>query len=132
MESTNPSHFYKIIRVIPVILFGGIIFYLSSLSQPYAVEPPKEIINYLNYFLHIVEFAIFSFLAFFGLYKRTHSLNIIIICFLYVFSDEIHQYFVPLRYFDFVDILLDIIGIIIGYLFYLLTIKIKHKFSNKK
>ncbi len=61
----NKYNYIDLIRIIPVILFAGYIFYLSSLSQPYEVEPPKGVRLFLNYILHIIEFAKLSFLAFF-------------------------------------------------------------------
>ncbi|MFX0083863.1 MAG: VanZ family protein [Candidatus Hodarchaeota archaeon] len=69
----------------------------------------------LNPLLHICEFGVLSFLIFFGLYPKVKSICLISLSILYAFLNEIHQYFVPYRYFDIYDIVLDIVGVIVGY-----------------
>jgi VanZ family protein len=49
---------------------------------------------------------------------------------LYAFLDEVHQYFVPDRYFDFYDIVFDIVGIILGYFAYFLSGLVKERFRR--
>ncbi|MBN1214039.1 MAG: VanZ family protein [Candidatus Lokiarchaeota archaeon] len=126
------SVYLDYLRMLPFIIYAILLIILSSLSQPYPIQPPKGVTFYLNYILHIIEFAGLSFFAFFGFFKRIKSLSILLFCVLFAISDEVHQFFVPNRFFDFFDILVDCIGIIIGYAFYLSILKIKKEIERKK
>lgn len=59
--------------------------------------------------------------------KSIKNPAVIIFCFLYACSDEIHQYFVPGRACMFTDVLLDTCGGLTGLLISLLIIKIMSK-----
>ncbi len=55
----------------------------------------------------------------------------VVFCFLYAVSDEIHQFFVPGRSFQFVDIIVDTLGIFLGAAFmYLIMLIIKKRTQN--
>ncbi|TFG02177.1 MAG: VanZ family protein [Promethearchaeota archaeon] len=124
-------NYYDYLRIIPAIIFAGIIFYFSSLSNPYLVEPPGpprilELDITINDILHICEYALLSFLVAFGFSGKVRSVYLLLVTIIYAILDEVHQYFVPNRYFSFYDILLDSIGVVLGFLFYIiLTILIK-------
>jgi VanZ family protein len=77
------------------------------------------------------EFGALSFLLFFGLYPRIRVLIIIAISIVYAFLDELHQYFVPFRYFDIFDFFLDVVGVIGGFIFFLLVKFIRNRIKSK-
>lgn len=110
------------LKLIPAICFCGVIFYLSSLSQPLPTHSDFEPTEFLYnpYLLHVVEYAILGFLLAFGLYKSLHPVYYIAMGIAYGVSDEIHQLYVPSRYFDYLDILMNAIGVVIGALGFLL------------
>jgi len=119
---------YKdILQILPAITLAIIIFYFSSLSNPYPTTPSKSTSLFLNPILHICEFGALSFLIFFGLFPKVKTVYLISLSILYAFLDELHQYFVPYRYFDFYDIVFDTLGIILGYFAYLLLGLVKER-----
>ncbi len=126
--------YYDILKILPAITLAIIIFYFSSLSNPYPTTPPKGTSLFLNPILHVCEFGALSFLIFFGLFPKVKSVYLISLSILYAFLDEVHQYFVPYRYFDFYDIVFDTLGIILGYFAYFLLGLVKERFrrSNLK
>jgi VanZ family protein len=104
----------KIIRLLPAIIWMGIIFYFSS-RQTTGIGGDSYWLRFaiLKSF-HIIEYATLFVLIFFGLQKFSLS---IFISYLYGISDEIHQFFVVGRTSRFRDTLFDLLGIIIGFLF---------------
>lgn len=94
---------------VPVLLYTGFIFYLSSIPAP-------EIVVRIDLSLiHIPEFFILSYLLFRALSRQ--KINIwhvfilsIIISTFYGITDEIHQLFVPGRYFSIFDMIFNFIG----------------------
>lgn len=119
----NKWDYYDYLRCVPAIIFGCIIFYVSSLSNPFPAGPPRppdifELKVNPNDIMHICEFALFGFLIAFGFLKKVKSRYVISFAVVYAFLDEVHQYFVPSRYFDLYDFLLDSIGVIMGFLIY--------------
>ena len=108
---------------LPVIIYAVCIFIFSSISRPPEVVPAFP---YSDKLLHFIEYALFGFLmlrALFASYKDKKS--IIYLRFLAVFivifygvTDEIHQYFVPLRHMDILDLVSDSMGAFIGQLFF--------------
>ncbi len=92
-----------------VLAYMSLIFYLSSIPLHF-----PEVINKFDpskFTLHTIEYSILGFLVFYASKKRNFS---IIFSSFYGLSDEIHQYFVPFRYFDWFDLLADVIGSILG------------------
>ena len=76
---------------------------------------------------HGIEFAILSLFAYFSLKYLILLINkdclnkpwliekvVLIFSFIYAFSDEIHQLFVPGRAFEIMDLAIDLAGIIVG------------------
>ena len=108
---------------LPVIIYAVCIFILSSISSLPKVVP---VFPHFDKVSHFIVYALFGFLmlrALFASYKDKKS--IIYLRFLAVFivifygvTDEIHQYFVPLRHMDILDLASDSIGAFIGQLFF--------------
>ena len=130
-NKTQKYYFYEFLKILPAIALAIIIFYFSSLSNPYPTTPSKFTLLFLNPILHICEFGALSFLLFFGLFPKVRALFLIIISIIYAFFDELHQLFVPYRYFDIFDFFLDIVGVIGGFVFYLLVKFILTRIKSK-
>ena len=138
MEQEEESWNYKdLLRLTPALVIAGVIFYFSSLSDPIPRPPPStgpEVLLELdlNTILHICEYALLSFLVAFGSLQKTKGQYLIAITGLYALSDEIHQYFVPNRYFDIYDVIVDFIGVLIGFMAYLLVKNLMTKFKEEE
>ena len=102
---------------LPVIMYMGFIFYLSSLPNPIEQVIPKNILPYFDFehfIYHIIEYAILSLLLYRALKitnKNPQTLAILITI-LYAITDEIHQYFVPRRISSIFDLAIDSFGAI--------------------
>ena len=111
---------------LPVIIYASFIFYLSSLSSLEGIPSYP----YIDKLLHLAEYSVLGFLFGRAIYnygcKSKARLIIFSILFttLYGMSDEIHQYFVPLRDSDIMDIAADLIGGAVGSLFYSLWMRL--------
>ena len=122
------------IRIIPAILIAGIIFYFSSLPNPLPPAPPSEptIELDVNTLLHMAEFGLFSFLVALGFRDKANDFMLVSLTILYAVVDEVHQYFVPNRYFDIYDITVDAIGVILGFLGYILIEFLYGKYNSRE
>ena len=115
VNNMKPGYYLK--YWLPVIVYMGLIFYLSSLSNPVKTLTPKGLDVYFDlphFFYHIFEYMILSFLLFRALKvnsKYPQSLAIIITI-TYAITDELHQSFVSGRISSLLDILLDSFGAI--------------------
>ncbi|MFH1093504.1 MAG: VanZ family protein [Candidatus Omnitrophota bacterium] len=107
---------------LPVIFWALLIFSLSSFSAfPRAVQPLFS----FDKLAHSLEYAVLSFLLAraFGNSKK-NNLKIyfrflaVICAIVYAMSDELHQYFVPMRTPSIIDLIYDSIGAIIGQRFF--------------
>ena len=106
---------------LPLYAYGAFIFYMSSLSHPL----PRISIPYFDKFLHMVEYAIFGILAARAfknssqeaLYKNFKILAILTAV-AYGASDELHQAFVSCRDCSAFDLMADVIGGLVGVMFY--------------
>ena len=124
---------------LPLLIWTIIIFLASSNPAPEKLLPPRWIepcfanypanqscSEYLGRFLHVIEYAILSFLTCRAIFWdiRTHRLTtifaILIAIELFALSDEIHQLFVPGRNFQLIDLGLDLLGGVIGLMIFLL------------
>jgi len=108
----------------PVILYSGIIFYVSSI--PNISTPLPEVA--FDKVLHIIEYVPFGYLLARGICGSNPAITqkmvwvlVFTICLLYGFSDEYHQSFVPGRSPSIIDLMADAIGGIFGGYFYLLV-----------
>lgn len=101
---------------LPVTLWAGIIFYLSSVPS---LGTNLECDYPLRKIAHIAEYFIFTLFLWWAL-KNSFKINAAslliysaFLSFLYAASDELHQTFVPTRSGSIKDVLIDSIGIII-------------------
>ena len=106
---------------LPVALYAGMIFYLSSQSHPEEQLPSFVLKDVSDKVLHAVEYAVLG-----GLCYRTFRWGVngpvasyallfaIVTASIYGITDEVHQAFVPLREVSWLDWLADTIGAAIG------------------
>ena len=96
---------------LPFVFWAGFIFYLSSIPNLKASQHPfwDEIIRS---FLHFFFYLILYLLCFRAIGKK--SLHCFLFVLAYSISDELHQYFVPTRSFQFADLVIDNIGNLLG------------------
>lgn len=100
----------------PVIVWMGVIFFLSGRSSVQVAEEP--VINFIFFkTLHVIEYSIlfalfvralgnsYKFSKLFHLYLTAFLLTVV-----YAASDEIHQLFVPTREGRARDVIIDAIG----------------------
>ena len=102
---------------LPVCLYAGAIFFYSSLSTP----PIAPKILYADKLLHAFEYAILGYLIARAarnsadLRLRTHfRIFAVCIAILYGLSNEFHQYFIPEREAEILDVLADGVGAFLG------------------
>ncbi len=109
---------------IPSIICGILIFWLSVTSGNNFPESLKDLFS-LDKAAHAIAYGMQVSLLFIGIYKSTGQLNfkqmilssVGVAC--YGFSMEIIQYyFFPHRYFEVLDILANIMGIVIAHLIF--------------
>ena len=132
MSEIKPKWDYTdYLKIIPAVIIGIIIFYFSSLSNPYPTPPSEKASKFLNPLMHVGEFGLLTFLIFFGFFSKVKSIYLLTISFFYAFLDEIHQYFVPYRYFDVLDLMIDTVGVVLGFISYLLAKKLYTSFIGK-
>jgi VanZ family protein len=112
--SSPPSESWILIKYwAPVILYCGIIVFLSSQSHP-SQHLPSFLFGMSDKLLHAMEYGILGILlyrAFHQTTRTTVSIILSIICVvIFGISDEIHQWFVPNRQAELWDLLADTIG----------------------
>jgi VanZ family protein len=102
----------------PVLIYAGLIFWGSSISQVPNVLPG---IDFGDLILHLLEYSILGVLLGRSAFRwnlKYPKTAILIITFgigaAYAASDEIHQLFVPGRFSSIYDWLADIFGLAIG------------------
>ena len=105
----------------PVIIYSGIIFYVSSIPN---LQAPFGIFN-IDKIIHILEYTLFGFLLARAIILSGHvsSKNVIWALvmagsFLYGLSDEYHQSFVIGREASWGDLLADMVGGSLGAMVY--------------
>lgn len=125
-----------LIRFLPVLLWALVIFAFSANPKPYnalpvswstPLEPSSKRVStdeIIGRFLHVGEYIVLSVLVsrmvlWGNPIRKIHPPVIFGFSGLYALSDEFHQLFVPGRAFQLSDLLLDSIGIILGFLFIL-------------
>jgi len=119
----------KILFFTPAAFYYVFIFYLSSRSYKIKID-----ILFFDKGIHLVEFAFLGFLLSFGYFMSLKSSLRIKAVFTFSSGillgslDEIHQYFVPRRTSEILDVIADAIGILIGlfvYFYFSRTVKAK-------
>jgi len=100
---------------LPVALWMGVIFFLSSL--PDSITPGRDIVP--DKLCHAAEYLILAFLVLFALHRTTRAafatsfwITISWVA-VYGLSDEIHQLSVPTRHYDPIDLLADVCGALV-------------------
>ncbi|MCJ7792792.1 MAG: VanZ family protein [Candidatus Marinimicrobia bacterium] len=96
----------------PVVLWGTLIFYLSSLpSPPPSGNPFFDLI--MPVLAHLVEYG----LLFVFIHRASKKLFLsFLLAIFYAFSDEFHQSFVPTRTPSLFDILIDVLGMVLAWI----------------
>jgi VanZ family protein len=101
----------------PVILYSGIIFYVSA--QPHLKVPLPGL--QFDKAVHLLEYVPFGFLLARGIYRTKPSVCgknllglVILFSCAYGVSDEFHQSFVPGRFAALGDVMMDTAGGLIG------------------
>jgi len=112
---------------LPVLIYCIFIFIQSSYPSPEDIPN----IPYLDKFLHFCAYALLGalFLRAYLTLRIKNNTNLVIILgilssAIYGISDEIHQYYVPFRDADLMDVLADTLGSIFGvWIYYLFIVK---------
>lgn len=107
----------------PVIFWAIVLFVFSSIHYPPEI---KLFITFSDKFKHAVVYGIFGFLIARAFYNQTRYsplkknlfLFTLLLGTLYGISDEFHQYFVPGRSSDVLDVVADSVGTAIGFLIF--------------
>ena len=106
---------------LPVALYAGIIFYMSSQSHPEEQLPSFVLKDVSDKVLHAVEYAVLGGLCYrafrWGVSGAVASyalLFAIATASLYGVTDEVHQFFVPFRESSWLDWLADTAGATVG------------------
>lgn len=99
-------------RFIPLVLYSGILFYLSHQPQLPHLELGFE---WQDKFIHCGAYTLYGLCISIGFYSHPRrQILTIIIGFLFGISDEIHQYFIPYRSAEVLDWLADCSGILLS------------------
>jgi VanZ family protein len=136
---------------LPVILWAAIIFFFSSNPDPYRYLPAawrsavplpsistSSAAELLGQLMHFVEYTVLAFLLARALHHTlptSQKINLLTIFFTMIFalSDEIHQFFVPGRALQVIDLIIDFLGILFGvYLYTRLKIEPQRHEGTKK
>jgi len=113
-----------------VILYLGIVYYLSSLSFRNIKSP----FPFYDKIFHATEYAILAVLLYRALYislskhlLRFIGVGVVFLCIVYGILDEFHQSFVPSRFPDFYDLVANTTGAVFGTVAIGLFLSIKNK-----
>jgi VanZ family protein len=124
----------KILFFIPAALYYAFLFYLSSRSYDIKID-----VLFLDKAIHLVEFALLGILLSFGYFMSLKSSlmtkAVLTVCsgILLGGLDEFHQYFIPRRSVEFLDVVADAFGILIGlFLYFYFSRTIKGKIFAEK
>lgn len=134
---------YKSFSLIAVIAIAVTIFLLSAQNSTESAETSGTVIGFFERFFkseisqevirtvaHCCEYAGFGFFvcnAFLAFKNKLMPLMGIITAFAYAVTDEIHQIFVPGRAFQISDLAVDLSGIVVGTLCFVILCKIIEK-----
>jgi len=117
----------KLKYLIPPLAIAIMIFIVSAQSN---IKIPDLGISIEDKILHILAYLVFGLTLVYSISgistdisRRKLFVLLVAIGGLYALSDELHQYYVPGRESDIVDILADITGIIISFFVYPLILK---------
>lgn len=122
----------KLTKALLLVVWMGVIFMFSSQNGEESsgisngillalmnVVPMENLsIDTLSFFIrkaaHFTEYAILGLLVYINLEckDKRHLVWSVLFCFIYAISDEIHQYFVPMRACSPIDVIIDTSGAI--------------------
>ena len=101
-----------------------IVFYIfMSLSKPDVLLT----FSYNDLFLHFIGYAVLINSALIAYGIKSKKINIVIYLFAFSFTMEIIQYFLPYRDFSFLDLVANGVGLIIGLIVGLTTLRLLHR-----
>ena len=117
-------------------LSNGLIYKVTSYITGNKVSNKEKVIlsnKYSKFVRKMAHFSVYlilgvlviSFISEFNIKRR--YLLAVILCVLYALTDELHQYFVPGRSCELLDVLLDSASSFLGVLFYKFIISIKKR-----
>ncbi len=134
---------HRIASMLMLIAVMVTIFCLSAQDSTDSAEVSGSVVSWLYELLkidlpdgtvrtiaHCCEFAALGFLMINAIRSFKDSFNpvlSVIISFGYAFTDEIHQLYVPGRAFQLVDLAVDLLGIILGTIAFLILVKLIKK-----
>ncbi|HYM87555.1 MAG TPA: VanZ family protein [Nitrospiraceae bacterium] len=105
----------------PVVLYAGVIFFLSAQSHPEEQLPSFLFEGVSDKVLHAVEYGILSLLCYRAFrwaagsaVARQAVVLAIVTASVFGLTDEVHQLFVPFRESSWLDWLADTVGAVIG------------------
>lgn len=114
---------YKILFFVWLIF----IFFLSSLEETRPAGIPDNFQFILRKIFHVFEFFILNLFLLKGFSKnKKDDILFTLISVLFAISDEVHQFFILNRVASIFDVLIDTIGILLGYIVNSLTNKSKY------
>lgn len=110
----------KFLFFLPSLFYYSLIFFLSSKSYQVNID-----IFLLDKVIHFIEFGVLGFLLCLGFFAFDPSIKknciwILSTGSLLALLDEIHQFFVPLRAIEVLDLVADVMGIGVGFFIFIL------------
>ncbi len=108
---------------LPVLLWAGLIYFVSSLPGgviPSVFFGQDILFHFFEYIaLAIVLYRALTNSGFSVRWHRKKQLYLVIVyCLAYAISDELHQRFVPERFFSIIDLFVDSLGVVLGSVLY--------------
>jgi len=104
---------YKL-KITLVMSYMAFIYLISEYKFPERISVGDMPTFSIFPFLHVCEFGLLGLLLMFVFYDKFNVGVLLCVSILYGLFDEIHQYFVPYRVFDYMDILYNSVGSILG------------------
>lgn len=136
---------YRIVSIILLVAVMVTIFCLSAQDSTDSAEVSGSVVSWLyelfkidlpdgtvRTIAHCCEFAALGFLMINAIRSFKESFNpvlSVIISFGYAITDEIHQLYVPGRAFQLIDLTVDLLGITLGTMAFIILVKL---IKNKK
>ena len=136
---------YRIVSIILLVAVMVTIFCLSAQDSTDSAEVSGSVVSWLyelfkidlpdgtvRTIAHCCEFAALGFLMINAIRSFKESFNpvlSVIISFGYAITDEIHQLYVPGRAFQLIDLTVDLLGITLGTIAFIILVKL---IKNKK
>jgi VanZ family protein len=99
-------------RWAPVYLWGAFLLFCTSIPSP----PQPGFLPYADKLFHFTGYLILALLACRA--KRGVDKRVFLYCALFAAADEVHQSFIPYRNSSLIDFSMNLLGLIIGFLFW--------------